>query len=621
MRAIDKLLGSITGFISRESIKVLFLLGFTAWIAYFSHARSFGLYEDDYHFIASAIGWDLPQLIKEILANFLLWPQGRPIGFSLPPLISFLGFRIGGLYAVYIIGLMILTLNSFLFYNLLRRIGSRLFAIIGGLVFCLFPADTTRPFLMHATGLQPSLTFLLIASLCYLAGRRRLSYLVIIGSLLTYESPFMIFYAIPLLKNKWDKQLFRELLKHFIILSTIIIFVVVIRHFTGDTRITFSSNIYLVTIKILVSMVIGPIITIVLFFYGPIKTLFNLDIFVTLTILVSFFILVWIFYKLATNSNNRPLAKVAVWRVCNPPNTGLVGLKARPTKSKIDFRKRSNENDFHKHMPSIPKKITDAFEYIRLSSRYWGMTKLLLTAIIMLSLAYSVSFTHFPPIARYGRLTSVHLAAVFGGSLLFACVSAIAYSYANRPGYKAIVIVVLAFYFSLAAGYGALIQNDFSRSWSEQRRFWTDVIANTPDLEDGTVILYTYDNKGETKFIHTHSWADPIILRQIYKFPTNWRNPPRLFTVNSDWLGQTILNGQQIEWNVPPADWPSHLEVLPSANVILLQTVNGQLVRSESPINIHGLLFPLKVASTPIYQLDRGPLFSLLIDYPDSGVP
>ena len=47
-------------------------------------------------------------------------PQGRPFGFFLPDLLSFVGDKLGGLAAIYVLGFCIVTLNTFLCYRLLR---------------------------------------------------------------------------------------------------------------------------------------------------------------------------------------------------------------------------------------------------------------------------------------------------------------------------------------------------------------------------------------------------------------------------------------------------------------------------------------------------------------------
>jgi len=120
----------------------------TVWITDFLHFREFGLYEDDFTFIPQAISMDLAEL-AQFIGNYLvhLYGHGRPLSDSLISLFSFLGWRIAGLNGIYLFGYLIVALNALLFYSVLRRLGSKFFALIGGLAFALFPADTTQPFL------------------------------------------------------------------------------------------------------------------------------------------------------------------------------------------------------------------------------------------------------------------------------------------------------------------------------------------------------------------------------------------------------------------------------------------------------------------------------------------
>src|SRR5579883_2371172 len=187
-----------------RSFSVFVLLALTNWISHFFYFRDFGLYEDDYAFIADAMARDASYLLEK-LQYFVLFPQGRPVGFYCAAVLPFIGDKLGGLGVDYLLAFAITTLNSYLFYRLLKFTELEVIAVTGGLIFCLFPADTTKIFLTHAFILQISLTFLLLASLCYLENRKALSYVVILGSLLSYESAFMVFFGLPLLNSKWDR--------------------------------------------------------------------------------------------------------------------------------------------------------------------------------------------------------------------------------------------------------------------------------------------------------------------------------------------------------------------------------------------------------------------------------
>lgn len=522
-------------------------------MAHFFHFRAFGFYEDDYAHLSPAIGWRVSDLVNYAAQVFVTWPQGRPLNFLLPPLFFFIGSHLGGLHVAYLIAFVIETVNAWLFYVLLKRVSTDTIALTGALAFCLFPADTTHSFLVHAFHLQTSLTVLLIASLCYLSGQRLLSYLIAPASLMAYESPFMVFLAVPLLKHTWDRALAKELVRHIAILSGILIVVLVIRASVGEERVTdMGSSLSIVIARIGAAVLIGPPVSLSLFGYGPIRTLFHWQWPLTLVFVAALVLFIWALGRMSDTSQ--------------PP-------------------------------PVHPE-----------------VARLMLAGIVMLCLAYVASFTHFPPIARYGRATSVHLAAAFGASLIFGCVSSLFLAVAAAHRLKKQGVVALALYLSLVVAYGFSIQLDFKQAWSNQRAFWTGAIGNLPDMMDETIVFVIDEGLPRTRYIFTNSWADPTMLRQMFQFPAQWKNPPRLFVVHRDWPERVVDHGTQFKWKVPTATWWSHWETLPNANVILLEMERGRLVRKSGHIDVHGRSFDLKpMPRDASLNLRKGPLYDYVI--------
>jgi hypothetical protein len=230
----------------------------------------------------------------------------------------------------------------------------------------------------------------------------------------------------------------------------------------------------------------------------------------------------------------------------------------------------------------------------------------LLAGLALVVLAYSLAFTHFPPVALYGRVTSVHLAATVGGSIIFASLASWALS--RRFGH-----LVVGLYLGLLVGYALTIQRDFARSWQLQQAFWTDVVRCCSDLADGTVLIFETDQASETKFIETHSWADALVLKQIYQFPETWQNPPRLFTRDSEWVGRIEHDGPGWRWLVPRGTEDEHWEPLPAANLIVLRLVEGRVVRATGALDLPGGSVPLKPWTESPTIWPHRPLFDELI--------
>ncbi len=527
----------------REWLRALVLLGVVAWLAHFFLAGSFGLYEDDYFFIGEPMigGW--PYVVDR-LKVFATLPQGRPIGFFLPQLLAFLGNAIGGLAGVYLLGALVVLLNAFLFYLLLRRYRSQTVAWLGALAFLLFPADTTKILLTHDFQLQPSLTFLLLASLAYSYGRLWLAYVAIVGSLLSYESTFLVFLGIPLLRPRWDRRLARELARHAAVLVAILLVGVLVRRFVGEGRvIEATGSLAEILPKVVGSLLIGPFRSLVMFLYAPARS-----------------VPLW-----------TPL--VAALALASLP---IVYLSLRHS-----LRASSNESP-----ESSPARSVE----------------LLVAGLVLLALAYVLAFTHYPPTAVNGRGTSVHLAATVGASVVFAWLGSEVLALASRRGLREPATALIALYVAAVVGYHGTIQADFARSWQIQRAFWSSVVACCSDATEDTIVINVDDQPVQTMFILSSSWGEALIYAQLYQYPHNWRNPPRLFTLGSDWQARVYPEGDHLAWIVPPASWDEHPEVLPNANVILLHRQGDGVARVTGDLQVAGRTLRLKdppVASAP----------------------
>jgi len=238
--------------------------------------------------------------------------------------------------------------------------------------------------------------------------------------------------------------------------------------------------------------------------------------------------------------------------------------------------------------------------------------RLALVSLPMISIAYGLSFTHFPPTVTYGRLTSVHLAATFGAGLLFASVWAFLLDIDRPRWVRPTVIGLLSVYLSVLVAYRFAIQLDFRQAWGNQRQFWTQVVALCPDLNERTVIFVPNHDLASTRFILTHSWADPIVLRQIYDYGPDSRQAPRLFVVPMDWTQSVVREGQQLLWQVPAATWEPHWEALPEGNIIVLEMEHGRLIRRSGFLRVGGQDLRLKPATSTD---SRPPPHGLLYDY------
>ena len=565
-----------------DSLKILVLLAITTWIAHFWHSASFGLYEDDLGRFAGAMGMTWSQ-VWGVLQN-----QGRPLHEGPIYLFLFLGFKLGGLHVVYLIGYIILTVNAFLFYGLLKRLSNQqVFVVTGALAFCLFPADTTQALPTHFLGLQPSLTLLLLAFHCYLSGRRKSSYLVILGTLLCYEAVFPMFLAAPLLKRKWDSTTIKELFKHALFLGLIIASVFLIRKFTGESRV---SNLDIFSlIKSLRQMLYGPIVSMGTFLYRPIYLLLpNRD--------------------LATELKNNIGELLVFLPLCFVSFTWVLSqLKIDTSRKLLDLKTLVDGKLCRLEIPNGLKHFA----------------KLSLIGLILLILSYPLALT-LPPNLINGRGSRVHFPAVVGASILCACVCSTILLLGWTLGRKRLAAMGLAAFLTLLLGFGLLVQQDYKLAWQYQKAFWSDVVRLCPDVTDGTVIVVEPVGLHNPRQIMAHSWALPVVLEEIYQFPDDWKIPPRVYRLNPHWQNYIGSDGNLLhlkkttEWL--PFIQPQHKDlIVDSSNVILLDTNNGRMTRRTEPLSIGSQDFILKDILTSEPSLfEKGSLYDYLINPPDS---
>lgn len=553
---------------SRSTIKALLLIIFTAFIANFFYFKEFGFYEDDYYHITVNLSSTFSDVISMILVRITNWFYGRPFIF-VQDVLTYTGMKLGGLQTLYLISYFILILNSFLMYLILKRVYSEsdIFAVSGAMMYCLFPVNSTKILLAFSFSFQIALTFLIVSSLLYLSGRKTLSYFTILGALFLYDSAFMVFLGVPLLKLKWDKEFSKEFLKHVLILFIILAVIFTVRFLMEEEKVLYILKDPLRFLSQAGNSIFdGLYMTVFSFIRTPLSALKNISLYMLPLAVLSLIIFTYLFYK-KRNTNGSPA-----------DDTSAEGSQ---TKS------------------------------------YSVVLSLIIVSLILTALSYSLPLMFYTADVSFGKMTGVHTAAAFGGSILFASVCMYAVNLFEKKNLKIIATGAISVYLSLIVCYNIIIQKDFVKSRENQEKFWTSVIGLCPDLTDNTLIFVIQDQNNklpQQKFILSNSWTDPITLKQIYKFPDYWKKPPRLFVFNDDWEKKVFVKDDMLEWNVPRVTWDPHDEPLPDSNLIILRLTDNKLVREDSAITIKNKSFNLRPRNSVIPKpLKKGDLYSYLI--------
>lgn len=548
----------------RAKILVLLCLAAVGWVAYIGDCGRCGLYEDDYYIVGFPMSWSRHDFANNLIMYLTVWPQGRPVGVPLAQTMSWIGYRLGGFPFVYFIAFLWITLNSFLLYTLLRRRFSEEASLAGALMFCLFPADTGKMLLSTALLVQPSLTYLLLAAHCYLRGRRTLSYFLVLGCAVGYETTFMPFFAVPLLEGPWSRDTAKKFLRHAAVLVAILVCVLALRKVLGEARVeSLTADFADAVRRVLTSMVVGPLTTL-------------------------------------------RLCLVRAAQLFRFPQASLVAIMAGALGGLFWLFSRLG-GDRPGSVEAAQSGPSGTAQRRRLREAGWFA----LGSLAALVFAYGLTFTYpySPPKIETGRQTIVHVAATFGVSLLCGALCAAAVLLAKSTAMKALVRLLLAGYFSLLIGFQTTVQWDFRSAWHFQQYFWTAVLKECPDLTEGTVIFYEAEHL-PLAYILANSWADALVLEQIFLFP--WQFKARLFSVPKSWREQVVVKDNLLLWPNP-----ANLAVPPlqQHQVILLRGRLGEinLTRITGNISIQGIELQLKErGQSTLSSFHKGPLYDHL---------
>jgi len=555
-----------------EQLKILTILALITFVAHFWYFTNFGLYEVDYVRIPDAMMMTGSELIDYIVNLWVDFSgdfiEGRPLHPGFIYLFSFLGEQLGGLSRVYLIGYVLVTINVFLFYLFLQQIWSnRIFVLTGAITFSLFPVYVTRIWLTSSLGHQPSLTFVLLALICYLAGRKKLSYLTILGSLFCYETFFPLFWTAPLFNKKWDKKMLQELFIHTFILVALVFFIVVIRKSTGESRLA-DLDFWSTILLIVKNLFIGPVLSMKMFFYRSLKPLQNFNRELGIFMFIGLTAIIWLMSDINLEKNDKNL---------------------------INF---------------------------------WShLSKLAIIGLIMLVLGYSLILTiPIQDYSFYGDESRIHIPASVGGSILFGCLCSAVWHIAKIYRQKRLVTVLIATFFSLLIGFNMIVQQNYMTLWQYQKVFWQDVVNLASDLTEETLILVDgleYFKRPE--YVTQENWSGAFALHKIYQFPKHWKFPPSLHKLPSDWQEEIVVNKNSLQLKelntvqVATQVGYDRQRQFDFDNIIFLEPKNGQLIRRTDPLIIDNIEVTFKPQSTSVTpSFKPGFLYNYLIKSTDA---
>ncbi len=201
--------------------------------------------------------------------------------------------------------------------------------------------------------------------------------------------------------------------------------------------------------------------------------------------------------------------------------------------------------------------------------------------------AYALTLTNYPPTQQAGRLTSTHVAAVFGLACSIAALAAYLRSF-SPSALKTTIAAVMSVAIGWLVLYSFRIQSGFAYAWTQERRFWQQVIQRCPDITPNTRIFLIGNEPKQNEFILSNSWADPLVLEDA--FPGDKR-PIFFYYTEMGGLADIRFENGQVTWK--PHFWGDEHETLDLNNVIILQDDGNDLTRIDE-FKMREVPFPLQ---------------------------
>jgi hypothetical protein len=544
-----------TLYLSRNGYSFL-LIVLVAWLANYLHFTRFGLYEDDWFFVGFPFVVDLKVWMGESLwGQLTAFSQGRPLQSIFSYVFATVGVLADSIAVDYLLAFALFVGSALLMYGVLRERFSRLISTLAALLFVITPLHTLHQFLNGQFSVGPAFILVFGAMLLYAKCQYKWAYVLACLSIFSYESIFFLFVGTPLLnRGPLLAGRRREWLVHLGLCAAIVLFALVIREFTGETRIQAAND--------------GSL-------FWPV--LHN-----------------WIFYALASFATylyaalRVPEASMEAWMYA----VAFVVLLA------VLFRscQRTSSDESHETSREViySTGIAGAF--------------LLLGFVV----SYFFFFERIPHLVVTDRVTRVSIAGSFGSSLLVAVLLAGWIRSSRAKTMRVVSHVGVSAFLMMLFLYSSVLQSDYVVDWEQQRDQARQVISLSPDVQRDSVILLklkvgsdAFFTKGERR---RANGLEKTLYEQVFPsiFAPN-QQWPRLFIVYSDDWSSYLRQAPDgfMDWTQKSFTgrwYPAAGRFRPGRLIVLEEKEPGWLIRKFAPIFVDGVQlvqFPPPVIRQP----------------------
>lgn len=549
---------------AREGVKVFLCFALFGAIAHFFYCRHMGLYEDDYIYTLGCYDWGWAKWWDEALRAISEPVQGRPLNHLFRRTLNFITLRGDTLLYAQMASWLLLSLNATLLYKLARQHLGAVAALLGGLAYLLYPADSSRQILMHQSDLLFGATLCLLGLHAFARGKPWLGWFCGLCCLLNYESFFLPLAVAPLIPTQ-DTQTtarkawsWKRLILHGSIFVGLALTVVFVRALLGESRAGgLGAGVGASAAKSLQALWQGPASCLGAFGNA---------------------------FLHALQLKGMGLALVAL--------SFILCAGALLYAKTLGSRKQESANP---------------------------AGRLALVGLLAWSLSYALCIRpdNSPPITTLGRLSGVHVAGSIGFALLVAALSELIWGRIKTRARLLTTAAVLSALVGILVGHGLWVQEkEYVRNWDQQGKFWREIMPLIADLRDNEPVLVDLE-KAEALLPHTagfHRFATvnyaPVVLHRVSDFPANWKLKPRVFGL---WKQcKTEQRGELLQLRTPEWFWEGLWPELKSGHFVYLRARGQHWERVAGKVDILGYVLEARAQDDGVHTIKPNKRFQQL---------
>jgi hypothetical protein len=479
----------------RNFLLVFFVLFFLTFFYQYWFYQDFGFYENDYETVAPVLDWDWNGLFTSIFER--LHTQFSPQSFSIVTvqLFSFFGYQAAGLQGVYLLSCCVLSMISVTIFYLIRKLFKHtLIALIGAILFIVFPSVMFPQLLFIVFSKQMGLLFFLL-SLTFFLHKRQLGFTLFMLLALFLAREYAVLFLILPLFSLSRSLTFRpsNYAKHSLGVIALFCAVVVIQYW-GEPNFNLVNDVFYLF----------------LFPVRPVKDFFN-----------------GVYYFSLKNFAQNPTALIQHFSPLLLFAFALIPLLLTVfywiMQRKTPPRRKLARRHYAMHTSIL--------------SIEFSLSPIALRALIFLFIGFLMwmyAYSGFPGVVYVGGIHTTNswtnLVSVFPITLVFCGSFAFLFFAVRKRFLKTLLLFLTVGYLGLLGAHRLQVQQNIAQGWERQQWLWSNSIAELPALDPDLNIEINVLSK---RMLHAFDDGSSLVmscdlLPYLFEKPDRWDNYPAL---------------------------------------------------------------------------------------------